>query len=149
MIGPFVADASVGASWVLPAQASDESIQLLDSLETGGSLIVPALWPLEVTNSLLACLRRKIITTGQWQQGLGFLRQLKIVLDDEGARLAFQRVAALAAEHGLSIYDAVYLELALRRNLALATRDLPLRQAAQRCQVTLLLSQGITSLCRK
>lgn len=42
---------------------------------------------------------------------------------------------ALAAEHGLSAYDACYLELAVRRHLPLATLDLDLLAAMQRCGV--------------
>jgi predicted nucleic acid-binding protein len=44
----------------------------------------------------------------------------------------------LADRHELSIYDAAYLELALRRNLPLATLDADLRRAAAAEGVQLL-----------
>ena len=56
-----------------------------------------------------------------------------------GPRLAFGRISELAAEHGLSVYDAAYLELAVRRKLPLASRDDALRKAARSCRVKLLL----------
>ena len=43
----------------------------------------------------------------------------------------------LARAHGLTVYDAVYLELALRRHLPLVTFDAALAEAARRVKVTL------------
>ena len=47
-------------------------------------------------------------------------------------------VANLARAHGLSSYDAAYLELAQRLALALATHDHALRQAAIAAGVRLI-----------
>ena len=63
------------------------------------------------------------------------LRQLSaliITVDDEGVRAAFGRTSALAEEHGLSVYDAAYLELTLRRALPIASRDKAILAAANR-----------------
>ncbi|MEI7528888.1 MAG: type II toxin-antitoxin system VapC family toxin [Elusimicrobiota bacterium] len=65
--------------------------------------------------------------------------RLHRLLDSEGPRLALRTISELAAEHGLSVYDAVYLELAVRRKLPLASRDQTLCKAAQGCRVKLLL----------
>jgi predicted nucleic acid-binding protein len=51
--------------------------------------------------------------------------------------LALTRLSELAAAHGLSVYDAAYLELALRRGLVLGCKDGPLRRAAKRSGVRL------------
>jgi predicted nucleic acid-binding protein len=67
------------------------------------------------------------------------LLNLNPVVDEEGPRAALGRVSELAAEHNLSVYDAAYLELALRRGLPLASRDAGLNRAAQRCGVKVLL----------
>jgi len=61
------------------------------------------------------------------------------VVDDEAPRRAWGKISELAAKHGLSVYDAVYLELAVRRKLPLASRDAALSKAAQSCRVKLLL----------
>ncbi len=135
----FIADASVGVAWAVPSQASNTTDDLLDQVAAGTSLIVPTLWPFEVANSLLVLLRRKKILAAERDRALGALARLPLVLDDEGPRLALGRTSALAIEHGLSVYDATYLELAVRQKLPLASRDEALCQAAQRCRVKLLL----------
>ena len=135
----FVADASVGVAWAVYSQASLATDQLLDKVAAGASLVVPTLWPFEVANSLLALFRRKKILSEDRDRALGALARLPLVLDDEGSRLALGKTSALAAAHSLSVYDAAYLELAIRRRLALASRDEALCKAAQGCRVKLLL----------
>ena len=41
----------------------------------------------------------------------------------------------LARAHGLTVYDAVYLEFAVRRHLPLVTLDASLAEAARRANV--------------
>ena len=102
-------------------------------------LVVPTLWPFEVANSLLVLLRRKKVLAEERDRALSALARLPFAVDDEGTRLAFERISELAAKHGLSVYDAAYLELALRRKLPLASRDNALCHAAKDCRVKLLL----------
>ncbi len=49
------------------------------------------------------------------------------------------QIADLAAANGSTVYDAAYLELAIRRQLPLASRDAGLNRAAKRHGVRLLL----------
>jgi predicted nucleic acid-binding protein len=56
-------------------------------------------------------------------------------VDQEAAALTFPTLPSLAAKYQLSVYDAVYLELAHRRKLPLGRKDGPLRKAAVRCGV--------------
>ena len=135
----FIADSSVGVAWAVHSQASEVTDQLLEKVAAGTPLVVPTLWPFEVANSLMILLRRKRILAEERHRALGALARLPLVLDDEGCRLAFERISELAADHGLSVYDAAYLELALRRQLPLASRDAALRRAARGCRVNLLL----------
>lgn len=65
--------------------------------------------------------------------------RLPLTVDDQGPRLALRRISKLAADHGLSVYDAAYLELAVRRRLPLASRDERLCEAAKDHRVKLLL----------
>lgn len=67
------------------------------------------------------------------------LRALNLEVDPEGAVSAFDRVSELAESHGLSIYDATQVELALRENLPLGTCDEALRRSARGSGVSLLL----------
>ena len=58
---------------------------------------------------------------------------MQFTVDEEAARNAFSKISEFAEKHGLTICDATYLELALRRRLALASRDEALRSAASHC----------------
>jgi predicted nucleic acid-binding protein len=135
----FIADSSVGVAWAVHSQASDTTDQLLEQVAAGTPLVVPTLWPFEIANSLLVLLRRKKLLAEERDRALDALARLPLVVDDEGCRLAFGTTSELAGEHGLSVYDAAYLELALRRKLPLASRDDALSQAAKDCRVKLLL----------
>lgn len=134
----FIVDASIGIAWVHPAQATSASQALLEALGDGAVAQAPALWPLETANALLVLVRRGKLTEAERAAALAALAQLSVALDHEMASLAFSKLSALASRHGLSIYDAAYLELALRTRLPLACKDGPLRAAAKRCRVKLL-----------
>lgn len=111
---------------------------LLEEAVTG-YLAVPALWPFEVVNSLTFQLRRKKISSDECLGARRLLDRFRISIDDEGMRFASTRLADLALEHGLTVYDAAYLELVVRKQLPLASRDGDLNKAAKRCGVRLLL----------
>jgi predicted nucleic acid-binding protein len=66
------------------------------------------------------------------------LAAMQFTMDEEGTRHAFGITSELAIKHGLTIYDAAYLELASRRSLPLASRDEALKTAARRCGVKAL-----------
>lgn len=135
MTKEFVVDASIGIAWVHPAQATTESQALLDAIADGAVARAPALWPLETANALLVLTRRGKLTEEERVNGLTALARLSVVLDHETAGLAFGKLSELAARLGLSVYDAAYLELALRRKLPIACKDGPLRTAAKRARV--------------
>ena len=135
----FVADSSVGVAWAVHAQASDETDRLLEEVAAGTPLVVPTLWPFELANSLLVLLRRKRIRAPERDRALAALARLPFLVDDEGPRFALGSISELAAQQGLSVYDAAYLELAVRRKLPMASRDEALCKAARNCGVKLLL----------
>ena len=134
----FVVDASVGFAWVYPGQATPETDQLLKEVAAGAMGTVPGLWYLEMANVLLIAQRRHRLTAVQRQAALEQLMAMQFTVDEEGTRQAFIKTSELAEKHGLTIYDATYLELALRRSLPLATRDAALKTAARLCGVKAL-----------
>jgi predicted nucleic acid-binding protein len=69
---------------------------------------------------------------------LAFLCDLSVTLDDGTARQAWAASAMLAERHGSTVYDAAYLELALRRDLPLTTLDEALRTAAEQAGAVVL-----------
>jgi predicted nucleic acid-binding protein len=135
---PFVADASIGLGWVHPNQATELTRRLLADMEAGANAHVPGLWPLEVGNALLVAVRRKLMTEPQRKSALTLLSRLNLVVDTETASLAWSDISDLAEKHSLSIYDACYIELALRKRLPLASRDEPLRAAATKAKLKLV-----------
>lgn len=128
----FVADSSVAISWVAKSQATEATDHLLDNVASGTPFIVPVLWTFEVANSLLALVRRKRIHSEECSKARQFLSRLAPIIDDEGTQQALGEITELAQRHGLSVYDATYLELAIRRRTPLASRDARLNTAAKR-----------------
>ena len=135
MTEAFVVDASVGFAWVYPSQASVETDALLEDVEAGATVVTSALWFLEVANGLLAAQRRKLLTASERKSALEMLSALRIAIDEDSGHAAFRKTSSLAEKYGLSVYDAAYLEVALRRQWPLGSRDSALRSAAKRCGV--------------
>jgi len=135
----FIADSSVGISWVAESQSSHLTERLLNWVESGTQFVVPSLWFFEVSNALLVLMRRKRIAPELWERARIDLIHLNPVVDEEGPRLAMGKIADLAHKHALSVYDATYLELGLRRGLPLASRDAGLIKAAKASGVETLI----------
>src|SRR6202034_166417 len=87
-------------------------------------------WSLEVANALLMGERRKRITEAKVAPFLALLQTLPITVDDETALRAWQDTLHLARLHDLTVYDAAYLEWAVRLALPLASLDDKLKAAA-------------------
>lgn len=134
----FVVDASVGFAWVYQGQATPETDRLLNDVAAGARVVVPTLWYLEMSNVLLIAQRRHRLTAIQRKAALERLTALQFTADEDGTRHAFGKTSELAEKYGLTIYDAIYLELAWRRSLPLATRDEALKTAAKQCGVKAL-----------
>src|SRR5580700_7839087 len=110
----FVLDCSLTVAWFFEDETNEYAEAVEDSLDTGLA-VVPSLWPLEVANALLVGERRKRATEAKITTFLGLMNSLPIATDDETANRAWQESLHLARAHQLSVYDATYLELALRR----------------------------------
>jgi predicted nucleic acid-binding protein len=126
----FVLDASVALAWAFEDEGGDYAVGVLEELR-GSEAVAASLWPLEVTNGLLTAERRGRIEARDTRRFLHLLLSLPVVVDPVARRRAFEGVHGLARTHGLTSYDAAYLELAVRYGLAIATLDEPLRAAAR------------------
>ncbi len=134
---PFVLDNSVVTGWYLPDQASSYCQAIATRLESDKAL-VPALWQQELANVLkTACTRGKLKIDAA-REILDALATLPIEIDASpgpGQRQLFE----LAMRYKLSrSYDAVYLELAMRHGLPIATQDAQLKEAAIAAGVAIL-----------
>lgn len=123
----WVIDASVTMPWFFPDEATPFTERLLDSL-SDQPLWVPALWVLECANVLQSAQRRGRISPHRRSEIAGQLAALPVRIDTEMPDVV--NLDRLAAAHGLSAYDAAYLELAQRRGLMLVSLDARLVEAA-------------------
>ena len=127
----LVIDASATLAWLLPEELTGAITATFD-LIADDCAWVPSLWRIEVANSLTVNLRRGRITPQRRRESLDDLRLLLILCDSETNDHVWDQTLELADRHRLTVYDATYLELALRLALPLATLDDELREAAQR-----------------
>jgi predicted nucleic acid-binding protein len=138
MTEEFVLDGSLTMAWCFEDEASPESDEILDWLTAGARAYVPSLWHLEIANVLCVCERRKRIKEADSVRFLAVLQALNITTDHQAEQHAGQATLGLARQHGLSVYDATYLELAMRLGLPLASRDEALRKVAQAVGLSVL-----------
>jgi predicted nucleic acid-binding protein len=127
----FVLDASVAVAWCFADESTEFTEGVLDLLSAGAEALVPGVWPLEVANALLVAERRKRITVAQVMGQLRRIGGLAISVVALAPPGTFELVVPIARQHGLSAYDAAYLELALAHGLPLATLDEALGRAAE------------------
>lgn len=133
----LVLDASVILSAILSEAESPAAARVLDRVAEAGAQ-VPALWWLEVANGLLQAGRRGRIDAPRCEAALARLRQLPFTTDPEPGPAAWSTILPLARTHELPVYDATYLELAIRLRLPLASFDAALRRVAGRTGVPIL-----------
>ena len=130
----FVLDVSVALAWLLNEDSGPQADRAWLRLKDGDPL-VPRLWHFEVRNGLLVAMRRGRIAHDASAQLLRALEGLRIRTDVEpDLELTFD----LAVTHALTIYDAAYLETAVRHSAPLATLDKPLARAAAACGLPLV-----------
>ena len=123
----LVVDASVSAVWFIEDAKhpiADATFESLDAVEA----IVPQIWHFEIRNILLVAARRNRIQLHDINGHLKAIDLLKIDTDHEPD---FNHTMQLALTHHLTFYDALYLELAIRRDARLATLDAALARAAE------------------
>lgn len=125
----LVLDASMTIAWLFADERDPAAQAVLRRVAAAGAS-VPALWRLEVANVLRNAVRRKRCEDAYAERCLRRLARLPITVDAETDTHAWGATRELANRHDLTVYDAAYLELALRRGLPLASCDAALIAAA-------------------
>ena len=133
----FALDASITMAWVFPDEATEATDRLLESL-LERQAYAPGLWPIEVANAFLVATRRRRLDASQWAWIRHSLDALPIAVDTVSPARVWSAVLELAHDREISVYDAMYLELALRMRLPLATLDGRLAAAARGAGVEVL-----------
>jgi predicted nucleic acid-binding protein len=133
----LVLDSSVTLAWIYSGETTDAIRQVFDAVADSGA-VVPALWRLEVANSLTIAVRRRRIDEELRRAALADLILLDITIDPDTDIHAWGATLRLADRFRLTVYDAAYLELAQRRTLPLATLDEELRASGTALGIPLL-----------
>lgn len=134
----FVVDCSTTMAWVFPDEATEVTDRLLQSL-VEEQAFAPALWPVDVANAFLVAIRRGRVEAGEWPWIRHVLEMLPIAIDPISGPRVWSPVVETASTNGISIHDAMYVELAQRMRLPLATLDGELAQAAEAAGVEVLV----------
>jgi predicted nucleic acid-binding protein len=134
----MVVDASTAISFLLKDEVSSYALKALASSRTASSVYVPIHFWLEISNGLLMAERRNRAPWSEISETFKFAFSLPYTTDEETAKRCQSESLSLARQFKLTIYDAAYLELALRRRLTLATVDKALSRAANAVGVDLL-----------
>lgn len=135
----FVLDCSVAMTWFFADEISLKTMGILKQLAESDAL-VPTIWPYEVGNVLKCAVKSERITDTQLSSAKGLLAELPIQIDVLSTQHALCDSVAFAMQYDLTVYDASYLELAIRKGLPLATLDKSLNSAAKAAGVPCLLS---------
>lgn len=133
----FVLDSSVALTWVFRDEETEYSRAVWRRLRATGAF-APAIWPLEMANAVLVGERRQRLTRADAERFVAALASMRVSFDMDSLYGRLGNSLSLARDHQLSLYDATYLELAIRLGLPLATLDTRLRDAATRAGVPLL-----------
>jgi predicted nucleic acid-binding protein len=125
----FILDNSVTMRWCFNSGVHPYADNVLLQLKTDGEAFVPVLWRYEVSAVLARAQNTGMIAVQKVMNFLGNIDALNIIIDMDGINCILTDVHQLAANYRLTSYDAAYLELALRKNLPLATLDDDLQKA--------------------
>jgi predicted nucleic acid-binding protein len=106
-------------------QAIDDAFSKIKDKE----LIVPQLWWYEIGNVLRTNVKRKRIDDAHLKNSFNFLSSYNFTTDAQGGIDYIKTLFDLALKHDLSVYDASYLELGIRKQATVCTLDGPLKAA--------------------
>jgi predicted nucleic acid-binding protein len=133
-----VLDASITIAWLFGDERTPAVEQIMTRIVTDGA-VVPSLWRLEVANVLRGAVRRGRCDEAFADRSLERLSRLPIHVDGETDNHAWGRTRELSRVEDLTLYDAAYLELGIRRQFPIASHDAALIAAARRHEVELTL----------
>ncbi|HYD44642.1 MAG TPA: type II toxin-antitoxin system VapC family toxin [Phenylobacterium sp.] len=122
-------DASAATAWLLPSQTTAAASTLLDHLDQF-ALIAPAVFGWEIGNIIV----RRAMRGGDFrlEEALEQVHSFQIEMQPPMTIEEVWAATSGALERGLSLFDVAYLDLALERGGALASRDRQLLAAARR-----------------
>ena len=125
----IVLDCSIVLAWYLPDEEEANATAALHYVTQNGGM-VPFLFKTEIASGFIMAMRRNRIDSSFSNQAFEEIPMLQLNFDVEGLKEVWGLTSELADQYRLTIYDAIYLELAKRKRLPLATLDRSLKRAA-------------------
>jgi predicted nucleic acid-binding protein len=123
---PVVLDASLAVEQIVQS-APRGAAQWVEWIDAQRTRLVPwHFWP-EVANAMLVGNR---LEPSRVRQEIGLLRAEGVESVEPHERRLIEAIG-LASQHRLSVYDALYVQLAIETDSTLATLDLAMRRAAE------------------
>jgi predicted nucleic acid-binding protein len=129
-----VIDASVALAWTIESQSTAVAVSLKQRA-SAHDFIAPSIFRLETRNALLNAERRKFITSADVGSAMTEIFDLGVQCTGEPNDAEIDDAMLLARAERLSLYDALYLLLAIAEQAMLASRDASLLTAAKNCGV--------------
>jgi predicted nucleic acid-binding protein len=130
-----VIDASIASAWCFPDEQTDYTRAVFQAVSSSAvDSVAPRLWAYEIRNSVLMGIRRGRISKPDSEQFLLSLNELNVRLSEPAS---YDDVFSLAQQHGLTVYDAAYLDIAMQERLPLASLDGQLVRAAEKVGIQL------------
>jgi len=121
-LNSFVVDNSVVLSWIFKDENSRKSEDILKKLMDQKAL-VPSLWPYELANALFVAEKSRRIKEADSVAFINNLKNLPICIEENDYDNITKDVLSISREHKITVYDASYAELAIRKSLAVASFD--------------------------
>ena len=129
----YVLDASVAGAWLFEEQQSKNAIQLRNQA-LGSVAIIPQLFRYEIANLILNNTRKNV--TEARESAFKFIESIPVMVDFKTPM--YLGLVELASDAQLTVYDSIYLELAIRYEVPLATYDKKLAKAAIKLGIEIL-----------
>jgi predicted nucleic acid-binding protein len=135
----FVLDHSVSALWLLPQSRPSGVAYAESALDQLGraSARVPCSWTLDTAHLVARAEGDGVVSAARARAFVELLSRLDIRIDEATALHGLGRTLELARRYRIGAHDAAYLELAMREQLALATLNGALVEAANSAGVEL------------
>ncbi len=133
----FVVDNSVILSWVFKDENTKKSQELLNKLLKQNAY-VPSLWPYELSNALFIAEKNGRIKEADSVSFISSLKDLSLFVENNSYDNITKDILAISREHKITVYDASYIELALRKNLDMASFDKKLNAVCRKIGIKIL-----------
>jgi len=134
----FVIDCSTTMSLFLPDEKDKDYTNIIYKQLENKECIVPNIWCYEISNVLLSCKKRNRLDEKQINEIANLIYKFPVEIGNNNFQYIQNNVFNIASSYGLSIYDASYIELAIRFNCSLATLDKKLIDTAKKLNIGLL-----------